>query len=855
MAGRYTKFTSNYIKRSKHQNINNGSIFERNWVTTGSRLNFGKDKKPYYNEGGFIFTTSNVPNFQKKLKIYGTTNVWKYDDVKDASDDANKIVIQENSNDLRNFAYYGSCVTLVQSTIENIIKEFPASIFTTNIQLEVPSTDSTKGSIYLNEYILDNSFEIDLFRKDIALSDYDNTMRYMYCSNRKYTINGEAITSYVIETDFDTACPQHDQWNWKYENNEGDGTVIKVTINGKYLLKGYKVEDEIVFTCSDVVTIRPIDDVLVDYFNNLKGFEKFLLNTNSKPLYSNYIITPIEGELTWEYYSKRYAWPIKDDYCIDINTNRYAEFVNDLYNAAQKMDEIWTDNIYRNMTHEAIKNFDWTYQREYIDGEEEDNVEGGERMMNILRFCGRVFDDVKAYADGIALANKVTYDSYGNMPNSQLKNELSLQGWEGYSIIPNVDNVNSYYIEESFLNTYVSKNSGWKNSRKTTYKWFPTANYETKSVNDFDNDFMRRMIMSSAYIFKSKGTIEAIRMVMGMFGFTDEDNKDYSLSEDYYKVNVTEKYNDKIAEINSERRYTENYDEDMPYWGLPVKDITFSSDKDNTYALPFFDESCNDKTNFYYQSKGGWGRYHNDNIDLTKEDSNSSVEYSETLSYLRMCSKVNDLFSVGQNNLKDGDIYYVYDLTDYIEAGGEEEEGKTLSHFFKVRDYLDTDYLSGWKNIDINDGSDDAKKALYLEGIITNMSGNNPHTGYGNYDCGKSYLDNMLKPFSNIENSQLNDSQINSVQFTASQVTDNDKIKLLGKICKADNDNNIILSQNNVTNNDTKDNYFLNSKILFMKNNTKGDTKGLFKTYFRNTILPYVMQVIPSTTILILQNY
>lgn len=57
MAGRYTKFTSNYIKRSKHQNINNGSIFERNWVTTGSKLNFGKDKKPYYNEGGFIFTT------------------------------------------------------------------------------------------------------------------------------------------------------------------------------------------------------------------------------------------------------------------------------------------------------------------------------------------------------------------------------------------------------------------------------------------------------------------------------------------------------------------------------------------------------------------------------------------------------------------------------------------------------------------------------------------------------------------------------------------------------------------------------------------------------------------------------
>lgn len=855
MAGKYTKFTSNYIKRSKHQNISNGSIFERNWVTTGSKLNFGKDKKPYYTEGGFIFTTSNVPTFQKKLKMYGTTNVWTYDDVKDASDDANKIVIQENSNDLRNFVYYGSCVTLVQTSIENIIKEFPGSIFTTSLQLEVPSTDSSKGSIYLDEYVLDNSFGIDLYHKDVALSDYDNPMRYMYCSNRKYTINGAEITSYAIETDFDTDCPQYDQWNYKYEHNQGDGSVIKVTINGTYVLKGYKVEDEIVFTCKDVVTIRPIDDVLVEYFSGLKGFEKFLLNCNSKPLYSNYIITPIEGKFSWEYYQKRYTWPIKDDYCIDIDTNRYAEFIGDIYDTAQKMDEIWTDNIYRNMTHEAIKNFDWTYKREYIDGDAEDNIEGGERMQTILRFCGRVFDDVKAYADGIALSNKVTYDSYGNMPNSQLKNELSMQGWEGYSIIPNVNSVNSYYVDDDFLNK-VKKDSGWINKTTKAYKWYPTTNYKMKSVSDFDNDFMRRMIMSSAYIFKSKGTIEAIRMIMGMFGFTDIDDKDFSLREDYYKVNVEQNYGEKIADVNSERRYTENYDEDLPYWGLPVKDVTFSADK-STYALPFFNSDCNDKTNFYYQSKGGWGRYHNDNIDLTKEaDTDSSTEYSETLSYLRMCSKVSDLFSIGQNNLKDGDIYYVYDLTDYIEAGGVLKDDEVPTHFFKVRDYLDTDYLSGWTMINPSDGSEDAKKALYLENIITNMSGNNPHTGYGNYDCGKYYLDNMLQPFANIDNSQLNDEQVNSVKFTASQMTDNDKIKLLGKICEADKKtHNIVLSQKNATNNDTKNNYYLNSKILFMKNNTKGDSKGLFKEYFRKVILPYIMQVIPSTTILILQNY
>ena len=30
----------------------------------------------------------------------------------------------------------------------------------------------------------------------------------------------------------------------------------------------------------------------------------------------------------------------------------------------------FSDNIWRSMTHEAIKNFDWSYKREYTDGDD-----------------------------------------------------------------------------------------------------------------------------------------------------------------------------------------------------------------------------------------------------------------------------------------------------------------------------------------------------------------------------------------------------------------------------------------------------------------------------------------------------
>ncbi|MDE5889353.1 MAG: TIP41 family protein, partial [Bacilli bacterium] len=56
---------------------------------------------------------------------------------------------------------------------------------------------------------------------------------------------------------------------------------------------------------------------------------------------------------------------------------------------------LYSNNLYNRMTHEAIKNFDWTYSRDYVSGEEQDNIEGGLRMQQILYFIGRVFDDIK----------------------------------------------------------------------------------------------------------------------------------------------------------------------------------------------------------------------------------------------------------------------------------------------------------------------------------------------------------------------------------------------------------------------------------------------------------------------------
>lgn len=832
---KYTKYHSNYILRKKHQNTNKGPIYERDWVTIGNRNTVGAGKTLYYTDGNFVFTRNNVESYPNKHKLSTSENVWRYEDVQKSSDSSSKIKILEKCNDIRDYVYYGSCVDLITSSIENIISQFPGAIFTTEQRLEIPPKEADGDFISLeNEFLIDNPFGIDLYHDSLSVVDVDNPLRWLTITKDDYTINGQDINTYVISTYFDeNYCLENEQWDYRYWNNNKMSHIIEITINGTFILKGYRIEDDIVFTTNtDNMIIKPKEEIIEAYFNGLDGFEKILLNRNTKPLYTNYFITPVEGKLSYYYVSKTYTWP-SVDYCIDIDSSNYEEFIDKIYKLGTMLDELWTDNIYRNMTHEAIKNFDWTYTKEYDDDVTEENIQGGERMKSILHYCGRVFDNIKRYADGIKSTNRITYDGNSNLPSSELTEQTDKDGWDTASIIPFIkgQDVNAVTIDNDFLNSQ-------------NIKWFPNEVPSVRNITDFDNDFIRRLHLSSKYIFKNKGTLNSIRMILALFGL-DEGKTDanaVSMKEYLYKIeNINKETTKRIQELNSRRDITINYDEDDPYWGIPIKEMTFS---DGNFAVPYF--TTNDKEGFYFQSKGGWGKYIDDDFDKVTLN---SIDYNETLSYLRMCTNVQSLFDIRQNDIKEKDICYVFDLSDYVDVTGDEDiyvydednkiVGKKISHFFVA----ETDgFKFSWKNVKKGTNDEIAQKAKYLEDIVTKLTGNNPHVGYGNYDCGIDFIENMVCPFKNIKrisSEGLSDQELDERIFTYKTVvtkTPDDKIKKLFKTNKAE------------------DGYYINSKILVLKNNIGADNK-LYKDYFRQTILPYIMQVTPSTTILILEKF
>ena len=896
----YTKHNSNYIKTDIHQKLKDGStIFERDWVTIGSQLHFGPGKIPYYTNGNFIFTTSPIPHYQKRYKNGVAVGLWTYDDVKDATNIVNKINNDEYTEDIRTYVYYGSCVELVRSSIEHIISNFPGNITVSDTEININNQQKY--------YVLNNPFGIILNQKNPQLTQYDNELHYLSYSWNKYEIKSKNefvdIFSYEINTEDPSKCVQ-----------ELD-KVYEITINNSIVIEAYIYDGEIVPLVKEEdkeIVIQPKKDYIENYFNGLQGFEKQLLTRKTKPLYSNMFVTPIEYNLGYLYYKRTYTWP-SNGYCIDITSTTYMDFLNKLTSMAEIYDELWTDNLWRRMTHEAIKNYDWTYTKEFEDGEEQDNIDGGERMHKTLNIIGRLFDDVKRDIDLIKKNNRITYNGDRNIPNALLSDKLELMGWDAYSTISTYT-INETYVDENNTEQTIEKIITASDVKiddnflkDYEIKWYKTKNNNDLTFTDVDVNFMRKMLLSSKYILKTKGTRAAIDMIMGMFGY-GLNGEDYSITEtyrkvkpkmyDYFKDPEEETFGDKIVRLNAYKENERLYPDDEVS-GIPVGSFKVQTNIDDiceftTYLIPYYDQRKIYDGDFTFQSKGGWF-YQGD------EKTTNPFKWTETLSYLHVVSTVKDLLSVNPNSVTNGDIYYVVNVNDYIDYT---EANNTLnSNFFVLKTDFAPDLFSSWTNIDLSKTDDyDAQKAIYLDSIILDTLGNNPHVGFGGYDKGETYFEYMKKPFKfAIERNFFNYDDMeeaNDVKFDVDDedtkaIKSSDKIKIFAdqKDIKDDEDideeyekltkityiniykNDVSLKEKEYEilskekkqqyrkcieyNKDAvreakKNIYYLNSKVVYFENKIKNEQ---YKKYFKNVIMKYLMQVIPSTTILILQGF
>lgn len=480
----YIKSHSNYVLKSRHQDVKDGTIFERDITTIGGVSDFPNGQTPIYRSNNFIITVRNDGRYANQYN----TSKWKANDsgdtwtlqtlsgmVSDFEDENDtKIVLKQDYYDFRDFAYYGSLTELFRASVTDILDNFPGELYVTSghayytsaytvdfnrIEETIPLGGGTLEEPTL--YLVSNPFGIDIISKN--LPNGAKPLRYFAEEGHKNFViiegdddEGTPIENYEVK--YYEPCDECSDITIKISNpptrskrgadendeaktyDENFRKIADITIDpGSITIHAYLDDkDRVVYLTeeSNIGThIRPDRKFLDKFFSECDNFQRLLVNEDTDYTATFSVIHEDENGYHRSFESMQF--PLDEGgYNIDATNYGFNEYTKKMVQIGEYYDENFTDNLWRSMTHEAIKNFDWTYTREYEKGDEEEYVFGGKRIQKALRIFGREFDEIISYINNIRNVNRITYDERGNLPDYFLTDTVENEGWDVKLVYP-----------------------------------------------------------------------------------------------------------------------------------------------------------------------------------------------------------------------------------------------------------------------------------------------------------------------------------------------------------------------------------------------------------------------------------
>lgn len=627
----FIKSYSNYVLKRKHQDINSGSIYERDITTIGGLNQFAKGQVPIYKSSNFIITVNNENkisrnHLNKGWEKNGSEDVWTLSNI-NASNDVEsaektlKIVLKQDYYRLRDFAYFGSCVELIRASIIDIINRFPGELHVPTVNEQGIPVFYTSKDILKDEngnvikegdngivrlggddwYLVDNPHNINIHTININEDDVENKLKYLCLSRDKYNVTSHTVKEYAcINGNYGELTPdiKKNISSNKVSKLGVGAKVADITIDGISIGAFVGNNGEIVYLTKSNLgesILQPIEEVKNEFFDSLDNFQKILMNKDSNPKYTALFEVISENSFGYITELKSFTFPTTfGGNNLATDNAAFNVYINSLQKYAEFYDEYFCDNIWRSMTHESIKNFDWTYTREYGVGEEEEYVFGGTRMQKTLRLIGREFDEIKTYIDALKNYQKVDYGKGNAIPDYFLTDAVNQEGWNIENIYPyNSELKQVQFLENVTINPYSQtlvselqqygyfyKCEGCEESDDIFKPSFITGTSDdTKqeiydeclgvirprikqyisdkeyTFSDVNNHFMRMLKLNSKNIFRKKGTIQGIETLLSLFGLKSKRwceahsnlYKQYRISE-----NTTSTNDENVATTNDE---------------------------------------------------------------------------------------------------------------------------------------------------------------------------------------------------------------------------------------------------------------------------------------------------------------
>lgn len=776
--GEYTVKSDYTLLRKRAQKVSNGNSVYENNIMTISPLDelFSSDQRVVPSDSNFKFSVRKTTNSKKKharsawdLNPSGE-ETWTYKDVSGTSiSEESTIKIKPDYTSIKDFAYYGSALSMIKAAVNDVILYFPAELYFSCDIATAGEKAPTDGTYYL----IHNGYGIDADTTYVSESSVTNPMRYLCLSSGNYDIieNGKVSTSGVtfnIERTTSGSC-----------EDTKNGVIIATATCGSVKFYTYQKGSEKYLIYSDSnqkdKSIRPCQEAIDNYFNSLDDFEDVLLNRDSYPLYKAKFRTPKESDTGVTYSMEEYVWPSYNNWNPDVDSVAFTRYINKLINLATFHDEYDSNVMWRMQTHESIKNLDWTFFSTSDDGIQDLSDIDSSRIEAMIQLYGRQFDGVKRYIDNVKHINNITYNGKQNIPDYHLTDVAELAGWETNLIIPTAQT--SVYSENGNGKAICTDENG-----KTITVFGYGARIKGWNETEANISFVRNLKINSRYLNSIKGTRHGIEAILGLLGLK---KNEYEITEyvaiakggtqgcaggyaDFKGMEETEvvksengngKGNCKyplfrnVAAINMKKDTmmgSDSFGIEDYLGGLAVKMVAKYDDDgklEYRYCVPWFDKTVEHDGDWYYQCNGGWGKQPFKKVRWSETDRSSISDqyfplYDESEGYLKYAQDKDELTGFTINEIYNGCICYVTNTNGMNDIN---------SHYYILNDVnfstkVGKEY-NGWHPIMPEEiwarSTSGAAKVIYLETLKEKTEGNNPHVGKGKYDDGKSYLDYM----------------------------------------------------------------------------------------------------------------
>ncbi len=284
-----------------------------------------------------------------------------------------------------------------------------------------------------------------------------------------YLNSGDTEVNYSLAYDYDIFCVQ-------LSGQTDVFNILEYTYSGTYLqflVVGALKPSQTATTFTDSLYIRPTPERMNEYYNNISSLEFQLLGD---AIFS----IPRTDTVADDFLNTQFIWPKNiDGWAPDSYGSDFETYQTNILNAAEKVDEEKTDIFLKTVIPENYLDFD----------------SDSEIYRTIIQSYAIEFDRLKNYIDALAYAHSIEYNNEETVPKKFMTKLGNLLGWKLSDSFSELD-----------LFDYLTSELG----------------DDLNSYSYFNVEIWRRILINLVWLYKRKGTRDAITFIFRLIGAPDE---------------------------------------------------------------------------------------------------------------------------------------------------------------------------------------------------------------------------------------------------------------------------------------------------------------------------------------------